>query len=299
MVNEATETSKIIVERWVDWVRSKEVSDLVSKVDLTSLGREIADDPRHREHARVVYEILWDWGYEELNREERAIGDLIGDELSEELVRFARETDPDEDLARIVFRSPAAEAMFGNVLYEGINEFLSRVDIIGAILDKIPLIGGIKGKVQSNIPDGIGGLVEGRIKQFLGNFSGSACEKALDFVLSPEHIDDVRGVQAEVVRHVINRSVSDFVPDEEQSERWRDAVWAGAVQQLQDVEETVNRLDRFYDEVESVELEECLPEEPPESLVDLLADHVEQFLGVDEAEKWFEERFAESGGDLS
>ena len=297
MVNEATETSRVIVERWVNWVRSREVGDLVSKVDLTSLGRELADDPRHREHARFVFDTLWDWGYSELQREDRAVGDLLGDELSEELVRFARETDPDEDLARIVFRSPAAEAMFGNVLYEGINEFLSRVDIIGAILDKIPLIGGIKGKVQSNIPDGIAGLVEGRIKQFLGNFSGSACEKAMNFVLSPEHIDDVRGVQAEVVRHILNRPVRDFLPDEKQSRRWRDAVWAGAIQQLQNVEETVNRLDRFYDEVESVDLKECMAADPPDSLVDLMADHVEQFLGVDEAEQWFEERFAESAGD--
>lgn len=297
MVNEATETSRVIVERWVDWVRSQQVGELVSKVGLTSLGRELAEDPRHREHARFVYDTLWDWGYYELRREDRAIGDLIGDELSEELVRFAREKDPDEDLARIVFRSPAAEAMFGNVLYEGITEFLSRVDIIGAILDRIPLIGGIKGKVQSNVPDGVAGLVEGRIKQFLGNFSGSACEQAMNFVLSPEHIDDVRGVRVEVVRHLLNRSVGDFLPDEEQSRRWRDAIWAGVIQRLGYVEETVNRIDRLYDEVESVDLKECMPEDPPVSLVDLMADHVEQFLGVVEAEQWFEQRFAGSGSE--
>ena len=91
MVNEATETSRVIVERWVNWVRSREVGDLVSKVDLTSLGRELADDPRHREHARFVFDTLWDWGYSELQREDRAVGDLLGDELSEELVRFAED----------------------------------------------------------------------------------------------------------------------------------------------------------------------------------------------------------------
>jgi hypothetical protein len=290
---QTTENAEL-VEYGIEWLRSREVGELLDRNEWTTVARGLIEDESVRDRSRYVYNILWDWLYEELQAEERTLREVIGPELSDELVQYAREVELDEETARILFRNPAAEAMFGDVLYEGINEFLSRVDIIGAILDKIPLIGGIKGKVQSNIPDGIAGLVEGRIKQFLGNFSGAACEKGMNVVLSPDHRQDVRMVQAEVVNHYLDRPVREFLPDEERAQRWRDALWAGIEMNLDDLEETLSRVKRFYDEIESVPLERCIAGNPPGSVLELLGSTLGDFLSEERVHDWFEEKIGET-----
>lgn len=279
-----------IIDYGIEWLRSREVRELVDRNTWDTLVRDLLEDEDVRDRSRFVYNLLWDWLYEEFRREERSLREVIGPDFSDELVRYAREVDLDEETARILFRNPAAEAMFGDVLYEGINEFLSRVDIIGAILDKIPLIGGIKGKVQGNIPDGISGLVEGRIKQFLGNFSGAACEKGMNVVLSPDHRQEVRMVQAEVLNHYLDRPICDFLPEQERARQWRDALWEGVEMNLDDFDEMIERARRFYEEVETVSLEECIAGNPPESVLNLLGSTLEEFLSENRAEEWLENR---------
>jgi hypothetical protein len=277
-----------LVTLWHNWIRGKSINELVSRVDVTALGREIAKDKQTLERAYQLYDLLWDWTREELEEETRSVRELAGTELSERLVKVAGNTTPDEETARIMFRNPAAEAMFGNVLYEGISEFLSRVDIIGEILDNIPLIGGIKGKIEDNIPQGTQGLVEGRIKKFLGNFSGAACEKGMNVVLSDDHINEVQAVQAEVVEHFLDQPVQDYVPDPHESDEWKTAVWSAVETQLDDVEELMDRLDRFYDDFNAHSLDEFLPEELPKTACTLFASVIEEFLSDESVHQWME-----------
>ncbi len=279
-----------IIEYGIEWLRSREVGELVNRNEWNSVTRGLIEDEDVRNRTRYVYNILWDWLYKEFRREERSLREVIGPEFSDELVRYAREIELDEETARILFRNPAAKAMFGDVLYEGIDEFLSQVDIIGAILDKIPLIGGIKGKVESNIPEGISGLVEGRIKQFLGNFSGAACQKGMNVVLSSDHREDVRRVQGEVLNHYLDRPISDFLPDDERAREWRDALWSGIEMNLEDLDEMTERARRFYDEIESVPLERCIAGNPPKSVLDLLGSTLGEFLSEQRVEEWLENR---------
>jgi hypothetical protein len=282
-----------LIELWRDWVRERSVNDLLARVDLTAIGREVAKDDETHEAAYKLYDLLWDWIRDELAREERTVREVFGSELSGYLIKLVQATEPDEETARILFRSSAAEAMFGRVLYEGITEFLSQVDMIGAILDKVPLIGGIKGKIQDNIPEGTGGLVEGRIKQFLGNFSGAACEKALNFVLSPEHVDDVQAVQAEVVSHLLDQPVNGYVPEEEESERFKQALWAGLEERLNEIDLLMDRLDRFYERISSHSLDEFFPEELPPTVKKVSASVLERFLEEEPVQKWFSNQMAD------
>lgn len=283
MTADETDTQKI-VQYATDWMRSRTVNQLVARVDLTAIGREIAEDESARESGRVVFEIVWDWLVDELRREDQTVREFIGEDLSSTIIDVAKSNDPDEDVIRIMFRSPAAEAMFGNVLYEGITEFLSRADIVSKLLDKIPFIGGLKGKVQDNVPEGIPGLVEGQIKQFLGNFSGAACEKGMNFILSPEHVDDVRQVQGEVAEYLLNKPIKDLAPDEAESEEWKQAIWSSIDEQLSKVEETIDRFDRLYDRVSSRPIEDFLPQEPPPTMVRLLASTLDEFLNEQKIE---------------
>lgn len=270
--------SETLIEMGVDWLREKKVRDLIKRVDLTAIAREVGEDEKTQESMRVIFEIAWDWVIDEARREDRTIRELLGDEFASHVLRVVSNTDPDEDLARIIFRNPAAENMFGKILYDGITEFLGQADIIGTLLDKLPLIGGIKSKIQNNFPEGVQGIVEGRVKEFLGNFSGAACEKAMNFVLSPEHVDDVQSVQREVVEYYLNREARFFIPDDQHADEWKEAIWSAIEVNLNRVEEIVERSDRLYEDLNDCSVEDVIPESLPPTLAKLLSKQLSEFL---------------------
>lgn len=286
MTNGNAETTDL-VETWLDWVRDQRIGELLDEETLETLVEDAATDEELLESSRQNFEDLWEWGHGELEREDRTLRDVLGSDLSRKIVRFARENDPSEEAARILFRNPAAETMFGNILYDGITEFLSRVDIISAILDQIPLIGGIKGKIQDNFPEGVQGMAEGRVKKFLGNFSGAAAEKAMNFVLSPEHEEEMGEVQANLAEYVLDQPVKSYVPDPKQSRQWREAVWSALENHLTDPGELTPRLQRLYYDQEDRRVDELLPDRVPESLRRFFGDKIGDFLGKTDLEGWF------------
>ena len=53
----------------------------------------------------------------------------------------------DADATRAVLRTPAVEGVIGSVLYEGIFQFIQTVDIIGNIVNGLPVIGPIRQQI--------------------------------------------------------------------------------------------------------------------------------------------------------
>lgn len=284
-----------LVDTWLDWVRDQDVGNLIDEDTLETLVRDAAGDETLLAAHEENFTELWEWAHGELEREDRTLREVLGPDLSETIVRFARENDPSEEAARIVFRNTAAETMFGNILYDGITEFLSRVDIISTILDQIPLIGGIKGKIEDNFPKGVQGIAEGRVKQFLGNFSGAAAEKAMNFVLSEEHEEEMAEVQANLAEYILDQPVKSYVPDPKDSRQWREAVWSGLKKHLSSPDEILPRLQRLYYDHEQRKIDEFLPGTLPESVREFAADRLDDFLRETDLEDWFETYYERTG----
>lgn len=296
MTDGESETTEL-VDTWLDWFRNQRVGDLMDEETLETLVDDTATDENLLESSRENFSDLWEWAHGELEREDRTLREVLGTDLSEKIIRFARENDPSEEAARILFRNPAAETMFGNILYDGITEFLSRVDIISTILDQIPLIGGIKGKIEDNFPEGVSGMAEGRVKKFLGNFSGAAAEKAMNFVLSPEHEEEMAEVQANLAEYVLDQPVKSYVPDPKQSRQWREAVWSALENHLSDPGELTPRLQRLYYDQEDRRIDEFLPDRIPESLRGFAASTIDRFLSDTDLADWFQSYY-EPGSTL-
>lgn len=284
-----------LVGTWLDWVRDQTVSDFIDEETLETLVDETATDEELLSYHESNFREIWEWVHGELEREDRTIRELIGPDLSEKIVDYARAVDPSEEAARIIFRNPAAKTMFGNILYDGITEFLSRVDIISAILDQIPLIGGIKGKIEDNFPKGVQGMAEGRIKTFLGNFSGAAAEKAMNFVLSPEHEEEMEEVQANLTRYILDQPIKNYIPDPKESRKWREAVWSAVERHLTDPEEITPRLQRLYYDHEDEDVSRFIPDELPGAVREFVAARVDDFLSDTDLKGWFVNYYEHQG----
>ena len=67
-----------------------------------------------------------------------------------------------------VLRSEAVELLLGHVLYEGIVEFIQQVDVLGNVVNSLPVIGPIRVQIMTAARDQLDLLVGKQIASFLG-----------------------------------------------------------------------------------------------------------------------------------
>lgn len=216
-----------LVGRFDAWVRTETLAGLLPREELQALLEEAGRDDAAWERARPHFERLWARGEEWLRAEQRPLEALLSPEARARLLDAAAAAEPDPEAVRAFLRSPAIEAMLGAVLYEGINEFLRRADLLGNMLNQLPVIGGIRRRVMDLFKEEVETRLGGQIKGFLGGFSGRAVEKMIGYVLSEEHRPGFREARRRLAEHLLRRPVTSLVPDPATSLRWRDAAWEG------------------------------------------------------------------------
>jgi hypothetical protein len=209
------------------WLRTQTISSLLSKDELLGLSKELHDDDAFWETHRPRFDEVWAQGDTRLRAEDRPLRELIGKTGSERVVAAAESLDPDPEAVRTFLRSPAIETMLGAILYQGITEFLKKADLIGRVVNKLPVLGGIRRKVMGIFADEIEKHLESQIKSFLGGFSGLAVERMISFVLSEENRQGMAKARARLADHILDRPVKTLIPDSADSLRTRDRVWDG------------------------------------------------------------------------
>lgn len=269
------------VTAWEGWFRARRPSELVSEEELREHLRELRADDAFWERQRPRFETGWDRVERRLREEQRPLRALLSPETTQRLVEGVEALEPDPDAVRTFLRSPAIESMLGEILYNGISEFLKRVDLLGNIVDKLPVLGGIRRRVMAAFKEEVEGRLETQIKGFLGSFSGRAVDRMIQYVLSEEHRAGFREARRRVAEHLLDRPLQSLLPDAATSARWKEAAWK-ALRQEQASE--AEHLSRFYEDMDEP-LDGWLWESSP-GLRELVARQLERFLESEEAAGW-------------
>lgn len=219
--------TKALVDRFDAWLRGETLAALLPLEELCALLEEAGADDAAWARARPHMERLWARGEEWLRAEQRPVEALLSPAARARLLDALAAAEPDPEAVRAFLRSPAIEGMLGAVLYEGISEFLRRADLLGNLLNQLPVIGGIRRRVMDLFKEEVETRLGGQIKSFLGGFSGRAVEKMIGYVLSDEHRAGFREARRRLGEHLLRRPVRSLVPDAATCERWRDAAWEG------------------------------------------------------------------------
>ncbi|MBI2571979.1 MAG: hypothetical protein HYV63_33630 [Candidatus Schekmanbacteria bacterium] len=268
---------------FADWAKSRTVADLLPREHLLRLDR------RDLERLRPLYFQAVAQADDALRAERRSLGALLGQAAAERLLKTAAELEPDPEMVRASLRTKAVQEMLGSVVYDGIREFMRRVDLIGPIIDKLPIIGGIRRMVLSTIQTELEARVESQIKAFLGGFSSSTVEAAIDYVLAPTHVDDFREMRKAIVRHVLDRPLASFVPAKERAKDLHERIWRSfetLVEDRQRWEGLVNRAADAFGERPVGDLVD-LRVAADDPLLALPARILGDFLATEPARAWF------------
>lgn len=207
------------------WLREQPGATLVSRDEATRLLEDLRKDEAFWGRVRPHFDRAWARTEERLRNERRGLREVLSPEAQARLLDAVEGMDPDPDAVRTFLRTPAIETMLGSILYAGIFEFIKKVDLLGNLINKLPVIGPIRKRVMAAFAEEVELRLEGQIKAFLGTFSGLAVERMIQFVLSDENREGFRKARRRLAEHLMQRPVASLLPDPATSARWRETAW--------------------------------------------------------------------------
>jgi len=223
--SESHEKAAELVRQLEARLREQRATDLVSADEVEALVAELRTDEAYWSALKPRFDETWARVEAHLRNENRPLRDLLADNMVDKAVEAAGSLEPDTDAVGAFLRSPAVEAMLGDLLYTGITEFMRRADLIGAVIDKLPVIGSIRKKIVATFAEEFERRLEGQVKGFLGGFSGMAVESMIQFIFREENRPGFRSAQRKLMEHLLARPLNTLLPDEEQTSWLRESVW--------------------------------------------------------------------------
>ena len=150
------------------WLRRQTVSSVLPKAQAQALLDDLRGDRRFWAQQRRQYSRVWMQVEHALQQEARPLREVLGAETSARLLDALANMDENPELVTAVLRSEAVELLLGHVLYEGIVEFIQQVDVLGNVVNSLPVIGPIRVQIMTAARDQLDLLVGKQIASFLG-----------------------------------------------------------------------------------------------------------------------------------
>ena len=226
------------------WLRSQTVASVLPKEQAKALLQDLRDDRRFWAQQRRQFATLWVSIEEGMRLETRPLVTVLGPETTKRLLEAVEQMDDDPALINSILRSEVVEKVIGHVLYEGIFEFVQRADLLGNIVNSLPVIGPIRVQMIKAARAQLDALLGAQLAKFLGEYTAAAAESAVDFVLSEETADLRRKAKRKACEKLLAKPINELLEISDlEMVLVRDAVWS-AVQEfrLPNEDELVDRL---------------------------------------------------------
>lgn len=114
--------------------------------------------------------------------------------------------------------------------YDAIFEFLQRADIVGNVVNSLPLIGPIRQQVTKELKRALDLVLGPQIKTFLASYSRVAVQRMIDFVLRDENKANFRTANRALAEALLQRSVATLLPSASDSAKLKgkliDYLWS-------------------------------------------------------------------------
>jgi hypothetical protein len=226
----------------LDWLEAEPLRRVLPPERLRAwIGED--SDPARVDERRELFERLWAEGEARLRAETRPLHALLGPALTAEALRLAERLEPSERMVRAAFEQGASADLLSAVLYDGIMAFFQRADLLGPLIDRIPVIGGIRRKIMGGLKEEFERRLEGQVRAALTDIARVGVERAIAFVLAPENREKFRRMRRALAEKALARSPAQLMPDAATVTEARDAVW----QKLREEGSRTERLQRWAD----------------------------------------------------
>lgn len=239
-----------------EFLRVQSLESLASAEEAKQIIREIRASEELLNTGYAQYSSLWDLVIRQVGGDNRTLEEVLGKDVSERLLNSVEAIDVYEPSAvRTFLSNPVFESMLGGILYEGIFEFIQKVDILGNIINKMPIIGPIRQAIVSELKNNLDRTLGVQVKTFLSSFNKIAVQRMAEFILSPQNRVAFRAANRNIVSYLLKRKVSSLVSfvisgNASNSGRLKVQVWNTIL--LTPQEEVEQVLDYLYDKIATI-----------------------------------------------
>lgn len=200
---------------------------IASSEELKTIIEEVRANKTAMDVLLDRYSMLWTYLSLKIGEENRSLEEIVGKEIASKIISAAEGIDIYEPTTvRTFLANPVFETMLGGILYEGIFEFLQKVDIIGSIINRMPIIGAIRQAVIKEFKSNLDKTVGVQIKGFLTSFNKVAVQRMAEFVLSPQNKPAFKSANKNIAAFIINRNINTMIPHSgETNRKLKDMLW--------------------------------------------------------------------------
>ena len=211
--------TKPFITKLYSWFQRESLATLLPKKDALNIIIELRENEEAMLSLYQQYNTSWETLAEQISTEKRSLKEILGPEISTKLLQSVESTDIyDPTTVQSFIKNPVFESMLGAILYEGIFEFLQRVDILGNIVNGLPIIGPIRVAIIKEFKISLDKTIGGQIKSFLSNFNKVAVQRMVEFVLSPKNRAAFSQANRNVVDALISKPVNTVFPSSSTSQ---------------------------------------------------------------------------------
>jgi hypothetical protein len=171
-----------------------------------------------------------------------------------------------------------------SVLYEGIFEFIQKVDILGNIINGLPILGPMRAQVVQSVKRETDRTLGKQVKSFLGSYSTMATEQVASMVLSQENSAGFAQARRKLGEELLKRPVTSLLPPEATVVELRDSLWALVQLPLPAGDAAV--VDRVYELVGDISLCDLDIPPTPEPVSDLMSRALNRFIVSEEGKSF-------------
>lgn len=196
-----------------EYTRQQSLQCFAPAEDVKHMLHQLRASTTFTNDTYIHYSQLWKKFCVKWKAESRSIEQLLGTSTVERILSQVEAIDLyDAQTVRAFLNNRIFESMLGSILYEGIFEFLQRVDLLGNFINKLPVIGPIRQTIIKEFKANLDRSLGGQIKSFLSSFNQVAVQRMVDFILSPAHRASFRSANRSLVRFLLTRPVASFFP---------------------------------------------------------------------------------------
>ena len=207
-----------LINNFKSWASEKTVESMLPKQKIYKIIEEIKRSPNAALSIKPIYNDVFSKIEVFIETEQRSIKQLLGVEASTRFLNSVEQTNIyDATTVRAFLISPIFEKMIGTVLYEGIFQFIQKIDFVGNVVNKLPLLGPLRQNFVVQFKKVLDVVVGDELKKFLAGFNRVAVQRMVDFILSKENSKYLLQANKNLVDSIISRPIVDIVSISRQS----------------------------------------------------------------------------------
>ncbi|MGB1591630.1 MAG: hypothetical protein ACPIOQ_02670 [Promethearchaeia archaeon] len=266
----STGRAETVIDRVDEWLRLQTFSGMVDRHELKKLLSDVVSDDDYWARQRGTYDTIFDEVDTLLRREERPLQQILNEGVLAKVLDQVEKADVDPSLLKAFMRTPAVESMAGAILYTGIFEFVQRADILGNIVNGLPVIGPIRMEINKALKEQLDATLGPQVTQFLGTQSRPAVEQMISFITAEENKQAFGKSGRRLAEYLLNRPVNSIMPSRDSALKIRDQGWPVIRELVSTVEAQEKLIDGFFEKNGDVRIGEYLPDLPPSAKRGLL-----------------------------